>query len=472
MTNVKAHASVMLDTLQDLSNQLQQYIKVPGTQLFATISQGVSQLHSAVNWATPVRDTFDRLESLMVTAAHVEPVWALQAGLALWSAGRQQSHHFHNIWNCSRYAGIHSRYSPLKAEEHLSNIGTLYSSDQTDPASPSLARFIIRGNALRQLHRYDEAETAYLHGLDVYPDDPFLKFRLIDLWLMTYQYGRANELLTSLRARYPDALEMLFALPVPDTAIGPDKIMPALDADGADFVWLVAADPVYLQRYGLRLAQGIARQRGETIVKLHVHVVTEPDKPAPTDVLEAMARLIPLHVTQRQLDLSGASANQRKALFASERFLFLAEMLAKYQRPLLVSDIDVECLQNPHVLFSRMGGADIAHTRFSTVRDAWDRYPATVLLFQPTPAAISFCQRLSGMIITLLNNHRNPWFVDQVALFRLIEGGLTLAKLTYLEYLLTDTDSPKAYFRILHGSWQENAQSLFFQTQTAIPPAV
>ena len=444
-----------LNYLQDLSNELQQYIQVPSTPLFAKISQGAARLHLAIKEVVQKGETIDRLESMMVAAANVEPVWALQAGLALWSAGHQQSHDFHNIWNCSRYAGIQSRFSSLTAQVHLDNIDTLYGSGHTDADSPSLTSFIIRGNALRQMHRYGEAESAYLHGLVIYPDDPFLKFRLIDLWLMTHQHNRATELLASLRPRYPDALEMLFALPVSDAAIGPDKIMPELDADGADFIWLVAADPVYLQRYGVRLAQGVVRQRGETRVKLHVHVVTEPDKPAPTDVLEVMATLIPMHVTQRQLDLKTASTSQRKALFASERFLFLAEMLAKYQRPMLVTDIDVECLQNPFPLFWQMGDADIAHTRFAIVRDAWDRYPATALLFRPTEAAITFCKRLSGMIITLLNSHTNPWFVDQVALFRLIEGGLTPGKLTYLEYLLTDTASPQAYFRILHGSWQE-----------------
>ena len=58
------------------------------------------------------------------------------------------------------------------------------------------------------------------------------------------------------------------------------------------------------------------------------------------------------------------------------------------------------------------------------------------------------------MIITLLNNHPQPWFVDQIALFRLIEEGLTPAKCVCLENILTDTDSPKAYFRILHASWE------------------
>ena len=53
--------------------------------------------------------------------------------------------------------------------------------------------------------------------------------------------------------------------------------------------------------------------------------------------------------TERTVPLAGATANQRSALFASERFLFLAEMLAKYNKPLLVTDIDVECIKNPMV---------------------------------------------------------------------------------------------------------------------------
>lgn len=446
----------MLNALQDLINGVQQYGKEPSTERYTRISQDLA----AFKETSSEPETLDLLKTLMLSAAHVEPVWALQAGLVLWSAGRQRTHDFENVWNCSRYAGIQSRFSRLAAQAHLDNVDTLNGAGLPPSTALGLANFFIRGNALRQLHRYGEAESAYLHGLECHPDNPFLKFRLVDLWLMTHQHGRANELLASLRNRYPHALEQLFALPVSDTAIGPDQALPELDADGAEFIWLVAADPVYLQRYGLRLVQGLTKQTGESRVKLHAHVVTEPDNPAPTDVLQAMATHVPLHITQRQLDLAGASANQRKALFASERFLFLAEMLAKYQTPMLVTDIDVECLQNPRPLFDQMGDGDIGHTRFATVREAWDRYPATVLLFRPTPAAIAFCQRLSGMIITLLNSHPNPWFVDQVALFRLIEGGLTPARLSYLEYLLTDTASPQAYFRILHGSWQEDAKAL------------
>ena len=95
----------------------------------------------------------------------------------------------------------------------------------------------------------------------------------------------------------------------------------------------------------------------------------------------------------------------------------------------------------------------MGHTRFGVIRDAWDRYPATALWFKPTEAAKAFCQRLSVTILSLLSQHPEPWFVDQVALFRLIEGGLTPAKTTEQPLVLTDTESPEALFRILHGSW-------------------
>jgi hypothetical protein len=78
--------------------------------------------------------------------------------------------------------------------------------------------------------------------------------------------------------------------------------------------------------------------------------------------------------------------------------------------------------------------------------------------WQQTPCmqtAMAFFQRLSGMVIAMLNAHTQPWFVDQIAIFRLIEEGLTPAKCVHLELLLTDaTPSATGFFRILHGSWE------------------
>ncbi len=452
-----------MNDLETLFTEVQRYRDLPNRpeELFFRLSQVVAELNAPLTGSASTQlpsSTQMLLEQLMSVCVEVEPVWALQAGVCLWASGRQQPHDFSNLWNCARYAGIHSRFSAFTAEQHLQHLATLHGADLAHAHNP--VPFIVRGNALRQLHRYGEAESAYLEGLSTCPDNPFLKFRLIDLWLMTYQHARANDLLASLRSRYPYALEHLFALPVPETAQAPGDVFTRLDAQGAELVWLVAADPVYIQRYGLRLAQGIATLLNAAPdsprIHLHVHGIVEAGTPLPMEVLQAMAGVSPrlsLHFTQREVNLQGATPNQRKAFFASERFVFLHELLQKYNRPMLVTDIDVDPLQHPAELLSAMADGDIGHTRFGIVRDAWDRYPATALVLQPSDAAITFCQRLSATILSLLSQHPEPWFVDQVALFRLIEGGNTPAKLTYLPLILTDSDSPVAYFRILHGSW-------------------
>lgn len=446
---------------EGLLSEIRAFASATDSAVFIAISQRLAVLTASVG-KLELEERKAALEQIMHASALVEPVWGLMAGMALWVGGCQQSHDFLNVWNLSRYAGIQSRYSRYTGQQYIDLVDRLYGTGtaaSTGMLGNCAVAFIIRGNALRQLHRYSDAESSYLHGLHGSPDNPFLKFRLVDLWLMTYQRTRANELLASLRNSYPYALEQLFSMPVPDHVAGPALTFSDVSSDNADMVWLVAADPVYIKRYGLRLVQGIAKLLSDPDnprIKLHVHGISEKGAALPMDVLRSMGDLVPMQITKRTISLEGLTPNQRKAIFASERFLCLSELLTKYNRPLLVTDIDIESLQHPIKLFEQMKDCDIGYTRFGTVRDAWDLYPATALAFRNTPASIDFCKHLSGMIWTLLGLHPDPWFVDQVALFRLIEGGLTTAKLAYLEYLLTDTDSPKAFFRILHGSWQDD----------------
>jgi len=430
-----------------LTNLVTAYRASPANEAHEEVTKQLVSLSAAGNTLAP--DQGKALEALMVIAAKTEAVWGLLAGLTLWKSGGRTLADFTNVWMLSRYSGIQSKFSPYPAIEHLCRVEP-WSSNQAGPAP-----YVIRGNAYRQLHRYADAESAYLEGIEHFPADPFLKFRLVDLSLMTYQLGRARALLAGLRATYPYAREMMFSQPVPETAIGPQNVLPDLSAENAEFVWLVAADPVYAEKYGVKFARTVAAQTNGR-AQVHFHVVRDIDTPPPAAVIEAVKALVPMVGTERTVKLAGVSPNQRSALFASERFLFLAELLAKYNKPLLVTDIDVECMKNPSELFQRLGNGDIGLTRFRVVRDAWDKYPATAIIIRPTSAAIEFCQKLSGMIISLLDNHPQPWFVDQVALYRLIEEGLTSAKVVLLEHILTDTEppSPAGFFRILHGSWQ------------------
>ena len=184
-----------MPTITQLEFEISCYKNSHVPKSFVTITQVLQQL---------ITDTFNpsdinALKQLMVSCATTEPTWGLLLGLHLWQLDCTNSADFHNVWNCSRYAGIQSRFSSLNATEYLANSTTLYTSVN---GSSSAAQYITAGNAYRQLHRYSEAECTYLQGLDVCVDDPFLKFRLVDLWLMTYQHDRAKQLLSSLRSRF------------------------------------------------------------------------------------------------------------------------------------------------------------------------------------------------------------------------------------------------------------------------------
>ena len=172
-----------MNSLETLTAQVQRYAALterPEAD-FYKLSRALAELNApAAGYAAAslAPETQSALEQLMVACVNVEPVLALQVGVRLWASGRQQPHDFSNVWNCARYAGIHSRFSAFAAEQHLSHLATLHGADLAHAHNP--VPFIVRGNALRQLHRYGEAESAYLEGLSTCPDNPFLKFRLID----------------------------------------------------------------------------------------------------------------------------------------------------------------------------------------------------------------------------------------------------------------------------------------------------
>ena len=178
----------MMNHLETLITEVKRYAALTERSKadFSSISRALAELNApAAGYpsAPLTPEIQSALEQLMAACVEVEPVWALQAGVRLWASGRQQQHDFFNVWNCARYAGIQSRFSAFTAEQHLAHLPTLYGVDLVHPLNP--VPFIIRGNALRQLHRYGEAESAYLEGLSTCPDNPFLKFRLVDLLSQT-----------------------------------------------------------------------------------------------------------------------------------------------------------------------------------------------------------------------------------------------------------------------------------------------
>jgi len=395
-------------------------------------------------------DALDSLQRVFALAATTEPAWALISGLALWRSKLRGPVMFTNIWNCALFAGFQSRHSLVAEESHAS----LW--QKRKATRPSRAMIICLGNNLRRQHCYSAAEDAYLEGIHRYPDDPFLKLRLADLYLATCRYEQARQLLMQLRPDYPYAREMMFLTSASEAAVPAIQIPDPCVAEGRDLVCLVAADPVYVERYALAYAQSLRSVLGDRAM-VHFHVVCdESANPQPRlkdDLAFAQCDAV---ITTRQYATHGSNPNWKRALYASERFLILPDILETYRKPVLMTDIDIEFLRDPTALLADLVGADFGYTNFRNTMEAWERYAATALLIQPTVASVSFFRRVASMIMATLGSHAQPWFVDQVALFRAMEENRVDGRAVYMPGVLTDSNPPSAsgYFRILHGSWQ------------------
>lgn len=390
----------------------------------------------------------DMAQRLIADTSRFECVWALTLLMMRWQSGKQSAADFLNLWNTARFAGIPVEYSQLAIDTHLT-LGR-----QLMATWPSSVPYILVGNLLRLSLQFSQAQDVYLAGLLRHPDDPFLKLRLADLYLATYQMESAQRLLRQLQPRYPYAREMMFLDHAPGPALA--SVFGPQDAGAADMVCFVAADPGYLQRYALEYGRSLRQFAGHK-VHAHIHVVREAEHEMPAALVDAMGQVLgSATLTQRTLRFDNANPNWIKAMYASERFLVVAELLEKYNKPVLVSDIDVLFLRDPTALLARLGDHDFMYTNFRNTNEAWERYAATVMLIRPTPASIAFFKRMAAMVLSTLQTHPQPWFVDQIALFRLIEDGAEGCRPLFVDQLLGegDTVASTAYFKILHASWQ------------------
>lgn len=403
--------------------------------------RGQSQAHSGEG---------EQLEQLAGRVAQFESAWALALACLAWrEPDRRTPAAFLNAWQFARFAGNSGRFSRLNAASQLELSKAMWQ----DCASPAAS--IWYANALRQQRQFSAASDVLLDGIARFPNDPFIKFRLADLMLATGQAEAAQRLLRQLRPHFPFAREMMFITDIASPAPpGPD-LFQSLDAGAAGIVCFAAADPVYMERYAPLYVQSMQRLAPQA--HLHLHIIRDVQASLPQGVVAALApHAARLTLTQRSTSMEGRDRQWQKAFFASERFLLLAEMLKKYQRPIFVTDIDIELLRDPATLLPLLSGQDFLHTGFNDSNEAWERYAGAAFLVAPTATSILFFEKMAQMLMALLNGHAQPWFADQIALFRLIEGGDIPCRIQYVHNLFSDAATPPAdaYFRTLHADWQ------------------
>jgi hypothetical protein len=395
------------------------------------------------------------LNELLSLSLKTEALWGLLLGQILWKCGSKSISDFTNIWAFSRYAAIDSKHSPYSAYIQLKI------TESFPKIQPGPSLYIVRGNALRQLQRYSESEKAYNEGIALFPENPFLKFRLVDLYLITRQLQSAKDLLLSLRDKYPFALEMMFTFPTSSSVNSyQGNFFPKLSANDFSMVWMVSADPIYINKYALEFARSISINKNCNLL-LHIHIIRDHQSVTNYIILDEIKKIIPLVISERIVDLKNLTNNQKSAIFASERFLIISELLIKYKKPILVTDIDVQCLKCPMLIFNQIIGHDIGITKFNSMVEAWDLYPATCIFFKPTIDSINFSQRLAELIVMLINTNIRPWFVDQISLYRIIEENNIKISIFLIEKLLTlnDIKNPNSFLKIFQASSNNNGNN-------------
>jgi len=435
--------------IEEIINQLDSYSRNPEAAGFAQIYEVLAKKYLENSIVTP--ELAAGLRRVIQKGAEIECVWALFAADMLWRSGYQSAADFSNLWNCAQFAGFDQRFTRLKLSTHLSLSQRIVVSEH----QPGAAIQIWAANALRANGDLDAAEALYQTSVRRFPDQPFSRLRLSDLYFATNRIEQARNLLAPIQSQYPSALEMMFISPTEGRQNIFHQSLGQLPQTSAELIWLVAADPAYTRLYARRLLATAQDYDVANKVDFHFHQVVIGDTTAAE--ISELKKVCPEGVfTSRHISDFNRGKNWNKAFFSCERFFVLPEILKIYQKPVLVTDIDVECLRNPLELLGSMGAADIAFTRFRNATEAWELYPATALLVQPTASAIEFFENMSGLLLWNLRNHPKPWFIDQISLYRMMRETPHSVRAVILDEILADSggDGSAAYLKILHASWQ------------------
>jgi len=176
----------------------------------------------------------------------------------------------------------------------------------------------------------------------------------------------------------------------------------------ADLIVAAAADSRYIVRFAESYARSFADAAGPGTA-LHLHVI-DPDAEAEA-VLARLAGAYPLGISRER----GASFGTRNVYFACARFLAAPALLAHYQRPILLTDIDLSFRRPIAALAALAGDADIA--LFETGHAAPQlRCDAAVVHLAPTEGAAHFLRILRRYLAEKLRADAK-WVLDQAALW-------------------------------------------------------
>lgn len=197
-------------------------------------------------------------------------------------------------------------------------------------------------------------------------------------------------------------------------------LVPAPGAAGEPVV-MVAADPAYVRRYLPLLAASIAAVA--PTARLHVHVAGDIALDDPC--LRAVTVRYPgLRLGCSLETPSPALAGEsRIAFLTAVRFLRLPQILAAYDGPLVVADIDGVFLADPAAFTAALTSARPVATTWGpgNLAAPYDAVGGGLVAVRPDPAGMAFVRRVGDFLLHHADLARRGlatlgYFIDQVAL--------------------------------------------------------
>ena len=187
-------------------------------------------------------------------------------------------------------------------------------------------------------------------------------------------------------------------------------------------IYFVAGDLNYCRFFAKHLASQLGSLALGT-VHLHIHgIITGEDDPGHSDAawrliensLEGVS--MPLTLTRRNLNRDGLTDNQRRSIYAIERFRMLPEIITLYERPVIVADMDQLPLFNPSDMLGE--GFDVGLMwNEALVLDVTSCASSALSIFMDTPEALEFANTLSTYFDYAISEPRRlHWKLDQAGL--------------------------------------------------------
>ena len=199
---------------------------------------------------------------------------------------------------------------------------------------------------------------------------------------------------------------------MPHSEHSPITFEPANQQAAGELVTVVACDSKYFMLFFEIFSQSFKAKNPDDM--LHFHVVN-PSEEVKHVVADAKS--------EGKINFSFSQADQAtniKALFASVRFLIAKQLLEYYQKPILITDIDVGFSGRLTDFNLSPANADVCvKFRKDSYLFPWRTIPANTILFNYSTGAFKFLQCFADYFYSVYGDGEstNIWWVDQSALY-------------------------------------------------------